>query len=56
MDNITRMVMLDAKDLILRGLRTDGAHHKQWYLEQIALLLGHLLDPVRDGYDPGIAP
>lgn len=23
------------KDLCLDGLSTDGAHHKQWYLEEI---------------------
>ena len=28
------------KDLIIEGLTTDGAHHKQWYLEQIANVLG----------------
>ena len=27
-------------DLIFTGLYTDGAHHKQWCLEQIALKLG----------------
>ena len=26
-------------ELALSGLRTDGAHHKQYYLEQIALYL-----------------
>lgn len=26
-------------DLILEGLRTDGVHHKQWFLEQILLRL-----------------
>jgi hypothetical protein len=46
----------DAKDLIIRALRTDGAHHKQWYLERLADLLGLNLDPLRDGYEPGIAP
>ena len=46
----------DAKDLILRGLRTDGAHHKQWYLERLADLLGLDLDPLRDGFEEGIAP
>ena len=46
----------DAKDLIIEGLRTDGAHHKQWYLERLADLLGLDLGPLRDGYEEGIAP
>ena len=46
----------DAKDLILQALRADGAHHKQWYLEFLADLLGLDLDPLRDGYENGIAP
>jgi hypothetical protein len=25
----------DVKDLCINGLLTDGAHHKQWYFEQI---------------------
>ena len=25
--------------LLLRGLHTDGAHHKQWYLEEILKLI-----------------
>jgi len=29
-----------ATRLILDGLHTDGAHHKQWYLEQIGELMG----------------
>lgn len=34
------------------GLTIDGAHHKQWALEQLARRLGL---PVT-GYEPGIAP
>ena len=34
-------------NLIVHGLETDGAHHKQWYLEQIAIRLGFDLDEVR---------
>jgi hypothetical protein len=41
------------KDLIERGLTTDGAHHKQWYLEQIADQFE--LDIYID-HEPGIAP
>ena len=28
------------KDFILEALTTDGSEHKQWYLEQIAKVLG----------------
>ena len=30
----------EIKELCISGLLTDGAHHKQWYLEQIAKVLG----------------
>jgi hypothetical protein len=38
--------------IVSHGLHTDGAHHKQWYLEQVAKHLGL---PVT-GYEPGVAP
>lgn len=45
------------------GLLIDGAHHKQWYLEQILLEIGVHLDTLKmelnsEGYtwEPGIAP
>jgi hypothetical protein len=53
------MIDVPLAEFIVEGLRTDGAHHKQWYLEQI---LEHLIDSrsVRDlfdvDWDPGIAP
>lgn len=28
-----------------KGLETDGAQHKQWYLEQVILALGFQLPP-----------
>ena len=41
--------------LFLDALLTDGAHHKQWYLERISILLG--LTVVDDyTYEKGIAP
>ena len=50
-------------DLAIDGLLTDGAHHKQWYLEKILIAAGEDLDNIRrmlnfDGYDwdDGIAP
>ena len=43
------------RDLIIGGLCTDGEHHKQWYLEQIAKALGiDLTEPL--DYEKGIAP
>jgi hypothetical protein len=47
--------MIRVQQLINDGLCTDGGHHKQWYLEEIAKELGLTtlgLD-VREG---GIAP
>jgi hypothetical protein len=40
--------------LVTDGLQEDGAHHKQWYLEQIAKLLEIDLKEVT--YDEGVAP
>lgn len=44
----------EIEQLIIAGLCTDGAHHKQWYLEQIAKLLGIDLSAI--DYDRGMAP
>lgn len=41
------------RELVEGGLTIDGAHHKQWYLEQIAIQL-ELPMPV--DREPGIAP
>lgn len=43
------------KNLISEGLCTDGGHHKQWYLEQIAKELW-IEVPGLDIRDEGIAP
>ena len=40
------------RELVEAALTTDGAHHKQWYLERVALQLGL---PLPD-HEPGIAP
>jgi hypothetical protein len=43
--------------LILEALTCDGAHHKQWYLEQIAAILG--IDLCEGGdirFVEGVAP
>ncbi len=43
---------LPVEQLIRAALLNGAAHHKQWYLEQIALALG--IDPGE--HEPGIAP
>ncbi|KKL50328.1 hypothetical protein LCGC14_2306650, partial [marine sediment metagenome] len=44
-------------DLIAEGLQIDGAHHKQWYLEQVLLRMGYEeSDLVELGHERGIAP
>ena len=49
------MTEYTVKDLIINGLSIDGEHHKQWYLEQIAKVLG--IDLVTElEYERGIAP
>jgi hypothetical protein len=46
--------------LALDGLTTYGAHHKQWYLEQIVRTFGIDLEDFTEttglNYEPGIAP
>ena len=53
----------ELKELCISGLFTDGAHHKQWYLEEILKLLGFDLNKIRDElntkdyyWDEAIAP
>jgi len=41
------------RNLLEDALVTDGGHHKQWYLEQIAK---YLELPVTVDYEPGIPP
>lgn len=41
--------------LVIDALLTDGAHHKQWYLEQIAEELGIPKEEYEDA-EEGIAP
>jgi hypothetical protein len=42
-------------NLIVDALLTDGAHHKQWFLERIALEL-EVTEIDGLDYEPGIAP
>jgi len=45
------------KNLISDGLCTDGAHHKQWYLEEIGKVCGMKIEiENRIGVNKGIAP
>ena len=57
-DNVVTMLKdkesrSQTKELIIDALSIDGAHHKQWYLWQIAKALGIELDV---DSDPGVAP
>lgn len=45
----------ELENLILSGLYTDGAHHKQYYLIQLADLFG-INHSIYSGHDEGIAP
>lgn len=51
------------KELIIDGLCTGGAHHKQWYLQQILKTLGFNEKELKEEYnkndydwEDGIAP
>jgi len=46
--------LVEVEDLIIEALHTDGAHHKQWYLEKIAETLE--IDLSKEDYDQSIAP
>ena len=50
---MTEEERLVVRSLVEDALTTDGAHHKQWYLEQIAR---YLELPVTVDYEPGTAP
>ena len=50
------LIYQNVKEIIHEALCTDGAHHKQWYLEQIALKLGIDLSAEQGTFEPGIAP
>lgn len=40
--------------LVRDGLQTDGAHHKQWFLQEIGKCVG--LNPADIDHEEGIAP
>jgi hypothetical protein len=50
---VTEEERLVVRTLTEDALTTDGAHHKQWYLEQIA---SYLELPVTADHEPGTAP
>jgi len=41
-------LLVDVADLAIAGLLTDGAHHKQWYLEEILKVLGCDLEKIKE--------
>lgn len=52
-----------AVDLLIDALIQDGAHHKQWYIEQALKTLGYDLDVLKAEliaedyeWEPGIPP
>ena len=57
------VIVGDIKGLLEDALYTDGAHHKQWYLEEIGRLCGVDVDQwhkdlliTGEAWDMGIAP
>lgn len=40
----------EIKDLCIRGLGTDGGHHKQWFLEEILKVIGVNMEVLKN-YD-----
>ena len=54
MENKERII-----ELIMDGLQTDGAHHKQWYLNEVLKILdSEIAKDVEEHWthDGGIAP
>jgi len=39
------------RELCVEGLNTDGAHHKQWYLEEILKVLGYNPKDLKTEYE-----
>jgi hypothetical protein len=46
---ITKEKWNEIADLVCEGVQTDGGHHKQWYLEQVAEKLGIELEEHEEG-------
>jgi len=57
-DNVKKKLTQNAaneiENFVLDALETDGAHHKQWYLEEIAKMLE--IDLSNSEHDKGLAP
>ena len=45
-------------ELLVAALQTDGAHHKQWYLNEVLTLIDKTIAEEVEGWtgDTGIAP
>ena len=39
---VDEQAVSQARELAIEGLQTDGGHHKQWYLEEIAIGRAHV--------------
>ncbi len=62
-DEVVTVKVNDVKNLLEDALYTDGAHHKQWYLEEFGKLCGVDIDQwekdlliTGEAWDRGIAP
>jgi hypothetical protein len=49
-------MIVGARMLALAGLRVDGEHHKQWYLEMVLKELGVDLSAIPFDYEKGVSP
>lgn len=56
MKQITDSDYQKIEDAVKEALVTDGSHHKQWYLEQIAKLFGIDIAELDGIIEEGIAP
>jgi len=59
MDELSENLVRDITSALIDGLTTDGAHHKQWALEEaLRLLVPDEFDACKAswGWDDGVAP
>jgi len=55
---VTKEDVVKIASLCIDGLKTDGTHHKQWFLEQILEVMGVNVENWREKaeWDKGVAP
>ena len=58
MKNVTPDNIIELRDLLIEGLTTDGAHHKQYYLELALKMIISQIEfedtKTEFGWEPGI--